>query len=172
VTETAVPHTAADPLAELVHTHQQAVWRWLRSLGCPRAEADDLTAETFVVAHRRHFVLRSHAEAATWLRQTARFLWLQRQRRGRLEAERFAAAAEALWERTCATGDGESFVLALRECLAGLDGRSAEAITLCYGEGQPHRDVAARLGLQPSGLKTLLQRLRAALRRCIERRLS
>jgi hypothetical protein len=61
VTETAVPHTAADPLAELVRSHQQAVWRWLRSLGCPPAEADDLTAETFVVAHRKHFVLRSHA---------------------------------------------------------------------------------------------------------------
>jgi RNA polymerase sigma factor (sigma-70 family) len=168
VTETAIP--AATDLADLVRTHQVAVWRWLRSLGCPPADAEALAAETFVVAWRKGFVLGEHGEAAAFLRSTARFLWLRRQRSRGREAARFAAAAEALWERDCAADDGALFVAALRECLAALDGRSAEAVRLCYTERRPHRDAAARLGLKPNGLKTLLQRLRAALRRCIERR--
>ena len=171
VTETtAPPATVADPLAELVHAHQRPVWRWLRSLGCPPAEAEALAAETFVVAWRKGLVVRDHGEAAAWLRSTARFLWLQRQRGRDREACRFAAAAEALWLQSCGRSDGESFVQALRECLRTLDGRSAEAVRLCYRERMAHRDAAAQLGLKPNGLKTLLQRLRAALRRCIERR--
>lgn len=173
MTETAAPpHTAADPLAGLVRRHQHGVWRFLRLLGCRPADAEELAADAFVVAHQKGFVARSDAETAAFLRQTARFLWLRRQRRDRRDAERFAAAAELLWQRQCAADEGEAFVQALRECVAQLDGRPAEAVRLCYGDGLPQSEAAARLGLLPNGLKTLLQRLRAALRRCIERRLS
>jgi RNA polymerase sigma-70 factor (ECF subfamily) len=162
----------ADALAELVRAHQAGVWRFLRTLGCPSAVADELAAEVFVVAHEKGFVARGRAEAAAFLRATARFLWLRRQRRSRRERARFAAAAEALWQRDCARDDGEAFLEALRGCVAALDGRAAAAVQLCYREGLPHTAAAARLGLRPNGLKTLLHRLRAALRECVRRRMS
>lgn len=173
MTETAPPcATAADPLAELVRGHQTGLWRFLRALGCRPLDAEELAAEVFVVVFRKGFVARSEAATAAYLRQTARYLWLRRQRWQRREADRFAAAAELLWQRDCGDDDGEAFVQALRACVDGLQGRAAEAVRLCYGEELPQRDVAARLALLPNGLKTLLQRTRKALRQCIERRLS
>lgn len=173
MTQTAPPPaTTADALALLVRGHQRAVWRWLRALGCPAADAEELAAETFVVLFEKGFVARSEGETAAFLRQTARYLWLRRQRRRRREAERFAAAAEMLWQRDCVGDDGEAFVQALRQCIDGLDGRAGAAVRWCYGDGMPQRQVAARLGLRPNGLKTLLQRVRQGLRRCVERRLS
>lgn len=164
------PRTAADPFAELVHRHQRGVWRFMRMLGCPAAEADGLAVETFAVAHEKGLVERDPREAAAFLRRTARFLWLRHVRRARRDRERFAAAAEALWQEDCARDDGDAFVEALRSCVAALDGRAATVVRMCYVEELPHAEVAARLGLKKNGLRTLLHRLRAALRECVQRR--
>jgi RNA polymerase sigma-70 factor (ECF subfamily) len=168
------PATAADPIADLVRLHQAGVWRFLRSLGCQSAEADELAAEAFVVAHDKGLATRACApgEAAAFLRRTARFLWLRRVRWWRRESARFADAAELLWARTCARDGGDAWLDALQSCLHSLDGRAGAAVRMFYGEDLSRAAVAARLGLRPNGVKTLLQRARVALRACIERRLS
>jgi DNA-directed RNA polymerase specialized sigma24 family protein len=45
-------------------------------------------------------------------------------------------------------------------------------LQLCYGDDLPRSRAAAEMGLRDEGLKTMLSRLRAALKACVERRRS
>jgi RNA polymerase sigma-70 factor (ECF subfamily) len=166
------PRLAADPLGEFVRAHQTAVWRFLRTLGCDPAAADELAVEAFVVAHDKGVVTHGKADAAAFLRATARFLWLRRQRRRHRERQRLAIATEALWQQRAPRDEGDDSLDALRDCLAKLDGRAADAIVRVHRDGQERAAVAAALGLRINGLRKLLARTRAFLRACIERRLS
>jgi RNA polymerase sigma-70 factor (ECF subfamily) len=171
-----LPSTAADPLGDFVRAHQAAVWRFLRTIGCGAADADELTVETFVVAHDKGAIGDSGGggnagDAAAFLRATARYLWLRRQRWRRREQERLAAAAEALWALRAPRDDGSEWLDALAACLERLDGRAAAAVARIHGDGQDRAAVAAALGLRPNGLRTLLHRTRALLRACIEQKI-
>lgn len=159
----------------LVQTHLRAVWRFARLLGCRPDEADDLTQETFVVALQKGVGDRDERETAAFLRHTVRHLWLRGNERRNRRARLLATAAETVFERVCGAGpndNGDRRVEALRECVDGLEGRPRQIVRLFYGEGRSRQDVAQRLGLQENGVKTALQRARAALRDCVWRKLS
>lgn len=139
-------------------------------LGATPDEADDLLQEAFLVLWRRgRFEDRGSEAAAAFVRQTGKNLLLRRRRdRGRHEAL-IVELAERRWRRDRGRDDGESWLTALRGCLAALQPRAREAVLRSY---RGDRDgAAAALGLSPNGLKTLLQRARQALRSCVERRL-
>jgi DNA-directed RNA polymerase specialized sigma24 family protein len=108
-----------------------------------------------------------------FLRRTARFLFLRHQRDARSAID-LADVVDELWQHDCTDDAGDALLAALRRCLGELQGRARQAIERCYGlaaGADPDRLAAAReLGLAPDGLKTLLQRTRALLRTCIERR--
>jgi DNA-directed RNA polymerase specialized sigma24 family protein len=160
--------------AALIERHLLATWRYLRMHGASAHEADDLAQEAFVIALQKGAAELDPPATATFLRRTARFLFL-RHRRDTWPAIELADAVDALWERDCSSDDGAGLLDALRGCVGELQGRARDAIERCYGladEGPAARDEAARaLGMEPNGLKTLLQRTRQVLRACIERRL-
>lgn len=165
---------ADDALRALIARHQTAVWRYLRSLGAAPAAAEELVAETFVVAWQRGVDDRGRAAVAAFLGRTARHLWLRRCRDEGRREELLVEFADRMWQRDCGGDDGARFLAALRECTQELDGRARTAVHLCYGPGAARGDrdrVARTLGMQPNGLKTLLQRVRARLRQCIEQKL-
>jgi len=167
------PSLSARPIdAEtLVRRHQVGVWRYLRALGAAADEAEDLLQETFLVALDKLTEDLGTTSVASFLRKTARHLLLrQRRDRGRREAAVIAFADE-LWQRDCAVDDGGAWLEALDGCVSQLDGRSRDVVQWFYREGQSRKQVAARLQIKETGMKTLLQRLRAALRSCIEARL-
>lgn len=164
------PPPATDALEAFVRRHQGAVWRFLRALGCPAHEADDLTQDTFLLALDRRQHQRDDAAAAAFLRQTAKHLWLHRRRDDRRRAERLLAAADQLWRQDCERDDGAGWLAALELCLQQLEARSRRALELVYGERASRAELAAALGLGEHGARTLLQRVRAFLRDCIERR--
>jgi DNA-directed RNA polymerase specialized sigma24 family protein len=56
--------------------------------------------------------------------------------------------------------------------LADLTPRQGEAMRLRYGDDLPVAAVGERMGIGAGGAETLLRRLRAVLRACIERRLA
>lgn len=168
------PAAVAPPAPEaIVQRHLLGVWRYLRMQGADPHEADDLTQEAFVVALQKGAAALDPAATATFLRRTARFLFLRLRRDARAAIE-LADAADELWARWCEHDGGDDLVDALRRCVGQLTGRAREAVTLCYGVGSAapvaHAAAAASIGLQPNGLKTLLQRTRQLLRECIERR--
>jgi len=146
------------------------VWRYLRSLGAPADLAEDLLQDTFLVALRRLTHDDGDAAVATFLRQTARHLYLRRRRdQGRRE-ELLVELADQLWQRDCQADGGERWLALLAACVATLEGRPRQAVQRIYGDGAPRQLVARELGMKENGLKTLLQRVRALLRECIERR--
>lgn len=168
------PAPAATDPASLLQRHLVATWRYLRMHGASAHEADDLTQEAFVIALQKDAAALPPAATATFLRRTARFLFL-RFRRDARDAVELADEVDALWQRDCDHDGGDGLVDALRDCVGQLTGRARNAVLRCYGLGADEpaaRDAAAAaLGLQPNGLKTLLQRTRQLLRACIERRI-
>lgn len=160
----------ADPTATFVRRHQAWVWRFLRVLGCRGQQAEAIAQDALVIALQRGIAAGSDGEARAFLRQTAKHLWLREQRDERRRAERHAAAAELVWQRECADDDGAGWLAALDRCLEELPERSRTALTRTYRDGLGRAELGAELGIGGHGVRTLLQRLRAALRTCIERR--
>lgn len=97
------------------------------------------------------------------MRRTARHLFLDHTRKRRpINLE----VAELVWEQH---GDDVERQQALRGCLLLLTERSQAAVRLAYGERKSWAEIGSALGMQASGVKTLLRRCRATLKQCIER---
>ena len=62
--------------------------------------------------------------------------------------------------------------VALQHCLRSVEGRSWQLLKLHYHEGHQPKSIAQRLGLKAGHVRVLLNRVRAALRACIEKRLA
>jgi RNA polymerase sigma-70 factor (ECF subfamily) len=167
------PPTAGFDLSRLVHQHQAEVWRYVRFLGAERVEADDITQETFLAIARAAFVERDEQQTTGYLRVVARNQLLALRRKQRREVSTVELeAAESVWA-TAAGSDGTltGYLDALRDCVAGLQGRLRQAIDLHYRDGAGREAIAAALEMKPDGVKTLLRRTRQALRECVERKL-
>ncbi|MGE3173815.1 MAG: RNA polymerase sigma factor [Planctomycetota bacterium] len=160
-------HPVVDP--PWVAAATRRLRRYLRCLRCPVDVVDDQVQEALLVAVREH---GSVEPPWPWLLTVAKNGWLAqcRRRRPQLVAEIDALDAGARQE----LGDdgGDRRVDALRQCVRALPLRQRRALALCYGDGLARDDVAARLGLRPEGLKSLLGRVREVLRRCVRRRTS
>jgi RNA polymerase sigma-70 factor (ECF subfamily) len=170
-----VPVTAPRRLvvdADVVRAHQHAVWRWLRVLGCRPHEADDLAQETFVVLLRTQLADDGPAALRAWLRSTAKNLFLAHCRRAArapgIADDADVEAAFAAYERD---DDGAGYRAALRGCLETLPARQRELLELHVHERATPQALAAATGLADEGARSLLRRIKQALRQCIERRL-
>lgn len=153
-------------LAELVRRHQKDLWRYLRVLGCPADAAEEHAQHAFVVLWRKDAASGAPARDAAFLRKVARDAWISDRRRARRSRE-WVAAVDRLWGEDV---DGDGWIDALRACRDELTGRPAAAIAAVYDRGLGRADAARELGMQENGLKTLLQRARAALADCVQRR--
>jgi RNA polymerase sigma-70 factor (ECF subfamily) len=161
-------------LTRLVQTHQVGVWRYVCFLGAERTEADDITQETFLAIARAAFVERDERQTAGYLRVVARNQLLALRRRQRREISTVELeAADSVWAAAAGPdGNLTGYLDALRDCLAGLEGRSRQAIDLHYRDGADREAIATALDMKPDGVKTLLRRTRQLLRECIERKLN
>ncbi|MGE3173965.1 MAG: RNA polymerase sigma factor [Planctomycetota bacterium] len=162
------PSWAADQAA-LVRAHQAEVWRYLRYLGASPEQADDLTQETLLQLLRGKCRDRGTAARAAWLRTVARNFFRRSLRRPPDGME--LAAAEAAFVQFARDDGGEGHLAALRQCLDELDGRARAAVRLQYEERRSRDDLGRELGLSPDGVKSLMRRVRTALRACVERRI-
>ena len=156
--------------ARLVQTHQVAIWRYLRVLGCTAEEAEDLTQETFLTVLRSPFCDRGERASAVYLQRVARNLFLKSKRRSAGQLDEVALDdIDVSWQLLWGQDGGDSYVGALRTCLDRLRGRGRAALELVYGDGRSHRAAAAALAMSRVGVTNLLRRVRDGLRRCVER---
>ena len=166
----AEPAAASLDVARLVREHQTGVWRYLRVLGCPADEAEDLTQETFLAVLTKPFQDYNRQATAAYLRQVARNLFLSSRRRAVTVSE--LDEAEAAWLQWAVKDDGQELMAALRNCLQTLTDRARQALDLRFGRQASRAEIATATGLSEDGAKNLLQRAKQQLRECIERALA
>lgn len=165
------PATGPD---DWVRHHAVGVWRFLRALGADPQLAEELCHEAFVVAWQKGQAGREPAVQGAFLRSTARHLLLRHRARtlrdaaARQELAAVTAEAERQWQQHCADDDGAGLVAAAAGCVRQLQPRVRRAVELSYRDGCSRTEIAAAMGMQENGVKTMLQRARQWLRRCIE----
>jgi RNA polymerase sigma factor (sigma-70 family) len=169
--------------AELVRRHlggDASAWRTIteryidlvyalaRASGAPAAEAEDVTQEVFLALFESLPSLRDPARLGAWLvKTTRRRAWAARRRaRGRRDRERTVARPDE-------SPRGDPTVrldrVELRQCVrrayAALGARCRDLLDLLFlADSQPrYQDVAARLGLAPSGIGPMRARCLAQL---------
>lgn len=163
-----------DLVASFVRRHQAGVWRFLRVLGCRGQQAEAIAQDALVVAVQRGVHAGPEGAVVAFLRRTARHLWLREQRGDRRRCSLYAEVAERAWQRDLTERgdeDGAGWLAALRQCLGELPERSRHVLERTYRDGAGRAELGVELGIGEHGVRSLLQRLRAALRTCIERRL-
>ena len=169
-----MPMTAAEPdldLAALMREHQAGVWRFLRAMGADASLADDLTQEVFLAVFNKPFEQRSRGQTVGYLRIVAKNLLLKARRKdGKMVSVAELDHIESDWKELAGEGDGEALTLALKECLKELDDKPRSALDLQYKEGKQRVEIAEKLGMTDDGVKTLLRRTKARLRKCMELR--
>jgi RNA polymerase sigma-70 factor, ECF subfamily len=132
---------------------------------------DDLVQEVFMRLHDRRSELRAEDKLAPWVFRITRSVAVDHLRRRRPAAELPAEIPDDTVEHD--DGAPEQILgLWLRMMIETLPEPYREAVRLVDLEGHSQRDVALRLGMSYSGLKSRVQRgraqLRAALVRCCE----
>lgn len=169
-----MPMTTAEhgiDLAALMREHQAGVWRYLRALGAEPNLADDITQETFLAVYRKPFEQRSRGQTIAYLRIVAKNLFLKSRRKaGREVAVAELEHVEAEWTDLVGKEDGAELVTALKECLGQLDEKPKQALDLQYKEGKQRIEIADAMGMTDDGIKTLLRRTKARLKKCMELR--
>jgi RNA polymerase sigma-70 factor (ECF subfamily) len=167
-----------DELETLVRTHQAELFRYVRYLGAMDcAVAEDLVQEAFLAAFQSPNPPPSHEERrqSAWLRGIARNLFLGYCRRNRNSPVRTDSAtverAESLWAAEfLRDSDGFDYVEALRRCLGNLGRKQRQVLDLRYAQHKSRGEMAQMLQMSEDGIKSSLQRIRAMLFECIQRR--
>jgi RNA polymerase sigma-70 factor (ECF subfamily) len=167
-----MPMTAAEhgiDLTGLMREHQAGVWRYLRALGAEAALADDLTQEVFLAVYRKPFEQRGKGQTVSYLRIVAKNLLLKARRNaGKVIAVAELEQVETEWVQLVGDEDGAALSEALKECLKQLEDKPRQVLDLQYKEGKQRIEIAEALGMTDDGIKTLLRRTKARLRKCME----
>jgi RNA polymerase sigma-70 factor (ECF subfamily) len=154
----------ASAFSELVERHQSAIRCFLRRLvGGDDAAADDLAQETFLAAFTKMHTFRGQAALGTWLHSIAyrKFLSLRRKHRNTLVMAQVPDAGQDMRAAT----DRE--ILA-RQLLAQLGDEDRACMTLAYGAGLTHAEIA-RVVDQPLGsVKARIHRAKLKLQKWLE----
>jgi RNA polymerase sigma-70 factor (ECF subfamily) len=160
--------SASEPDWGAVYAQQlPRVYNFFRYRCGPGADVEDLTARTFEKAWRaRHRYRRDVAAFGTWLLSIARNVAIDefRARRAHLPLE----AASGLEAKGRSPEDAAillSEAARLLALLQGLPERDRELISLKYGAGMTHREIAAATGLTETNVGTILSRAVQELRR-------
>ncbi|WP_277985774.1 RNA polymerase sigma factor [Microbacterium protaetiae] len=138
------------------------VLRYVRRRVADRGHAEDIAAETFMVALAK---LTSTEAALPWLYATARNKVMQYYR----SAARRRRAEQSLIDNSIVAANGISHIdrLAVREALAGLGNREREVILLTYWDQLSAQEVATVLGCSTASVWTALSRGRGKLRQLL-----
>lgn len=148
---------------ELVRRHGSAVRGLLRRMGAEPATADDIAQDAFLQAFERCADFRGEGAFAGWVKRIAARLYLKRRRKDAkvvLEAE----PGEPEQVRDYADAAGR---IDLDEAMKVLSRAERLCVSLCYGAGLSHAEVAETLntplGTVKSHVKRGLDKLRARL---------
>ena len=139
--------------------------------GASHADAEELVADTLLVAWRRRGGLPAEPDVVPWLYGVARRV-LANQRRGRLRRARLDRVVSALARRPDDPAEEAQLADDARAVLAAmlrLDERDREVLRLAAWEGLSHREIAVVLGCSENAAALRLHRARLRLREALRK---
>jgi len=138
-------------------------------------DAEDVTQDAMLLAHRYRDSFRGESRYSTWLYRvtaTAALMFLRKQRRLSREIPASGTVVDEdgtpLLERQAAPADLRSEVIARRDCgvvaeaVARLGAKYPAVFWKRYGEGRTETEIADELGLSVAAVKTRAFRARQA----------
>ena len=146
-------------LAQLLGLTRGRLLAFLRRLGGPAADADDLAQETFVTAWGRLGAVHADQGVRPWLFGIAYRKWLTLRRS---DARRGARDAKAL-EAPAVVHSGSDARLDASAALAVLAPDERACVALCLAAEFSHAEAAQALGLPLGTVKSHVARGRAKL---------
>jgi RNA polymerase sigma-70 factor (ECF subfamily) len=151
-------------LPALVKEHHAVVYRYAARLcGCP-AEAEDLTQQTFLIAHQKVHQLRAAAAARSWLLAVVRSCFLKSVRKPRP----MPAADIDLLVNEAADNGSPVEPIDREELAAALDELPDEfrlILLMFYFEELPYQRIAEQLEIPMGTVMSRLSRAKEHLRR-------
>ena len=159
-----------DAFEALFRLHQRAVYGWILRIVRNAAAAEDLTVETFWRIHRAHDRFQPEYPFGPWARRIATRAALDWLRAQRPEVELTAEMARTL--PSAPTGNpGIAAEIRCKTALAfsRLPPSLRAAAILAVVEEQPHKEVAAALGITVGAVKLRVFRALRLLRKDLER---
>lgn len=162
-------------VASVYDEHAAFVWRSLRRLGVPEADAPDALQEVFVVVHRKLSEFEGRSALTTWLFGICLRIARSRRRRAAVRYERADGGAAA--ERLHDHADGADERLAQEEAARVLEAildtlpEEQRAVFVLFElEEMTAATIADTLGIPPGTVMSRLRLAREAFRREVARR--
>jgi RNA polymerase sigma-70 factor (ECF subfamily) len=155
----------------LVEHHRDRIRRHVLGLVRNPADAEDLTQETFLRAHRQLGGLREPAALGVWLYRIATHVsydFLRRAARGPAPAPEGANDEPALSPRLDELVDQRAMSACVQEFLDRLPTSYRAAVLLHDLHGLTSTEIASLLGCTPGTAKIRLHRARAVLRAALQ----
>ena len=159
-----------DAFEALFREHQRPVYGWILSIVRNTAAAEDLTVETFWRIYRAHDRFQPEYPFGPWARRIATRAALDWLRAQRPEVELTAEMAGTL--PSASKGDpGIADEIRSKTALAfsRLPPSLRAAAILAVAEEQPHKDIAAALGITVGAVKLRVFRALRLLRKDLEK---
>jgi RNA polymerase sigma-70 factor (ECF subfamily) len=143
-----------DAFESLFRLHQRSVYGWILRIVRDPAAAEDLTVETFWRIHRAHDRFESARPFEPWARRIATRAALDWLRARRPESELTDQDVADLPSKSAADpGIAAEIRLKTAQAFARLPPNLRVAAALSLIEEQPHREVAAALGISVGAVK-------------------
>lgn len=176
----------AEKYIEFVRANHAGLRAFIRSIGVDALWVDDLAQEAFIIAYQRMGEFDAERDFGAWVRGIARNLVINERRksarRKRIVADNLtdvlvassSAAEDIEGDAEAALGMGDrakAKMTALRECLQRLPEKSQAMIKARYEENASAPDIAEQLDMKSAAVRKSLERIRSALRKCMEERL-
>ncbi len=163
----------ADDFESIMTDTHSAVRAYIAGLGVPLDYVDDIAQELYLDFYGVADSMPPDVEPLRWLKGMARKRCLNYFRQRKKSEERMMEAvaelfsrAETPWEGRAA---GQTAQDALEDCLDKSPERTRRIVALRYDQGQTSAEMAPVLDMTAEAVRVALMRIRAALKKCVER---
>ena len=165
-----VPSDAAR-VRQIVEQHYRSIYGYAYRLSGSVADAEDLTQQTFMIAHQKLHQVREQDKVVGWLFTIARTCFLKSRRRKRPSAaSNFELNVDEIPERFSndSTIDEERLQLAINE----LGDEFKVVVTMFYFEELSYKEIAEQLKIPIGTVMSRLARAKGRLRHALADRAS
>jgi len=165
---------------EQVREHHARLRGFVRALGVAPMWVDDVAQEAFIVAYNRLSEFDHERDFGPWLRGIARNLVINERRK---DARRKRILSDNLTDVLLSTSslpeeEDEEMgdralekMMTLRQCVKKLPEKSMALLRARYEDNLSAQDIAESMKMKSPAVRKALERVRIALRKCVEEHL-